>query len=187
MNEIVMAVILGSLFGFALCCAGAAERKNVRAMLRLEDLTLMKIIIYAIGYAAVLIALAALFGVFDVTHFSVKSMHGGVVLGGLIFGLGFGLVGSCPGTALASLPYGNKIKTTGIILGGLTGALLFSLSFGWWQEKGLFQLLNMGKITLFNISPKYPAVFSVGYEGLLLFGLVLMGICWFIPQKIRNR
>ena len=60
MMEIVMAIILGSLFGFALYYAGAAKRKNVRAMLRLEDLTLMRIIVYAIGYASVLMGIVAM-------------------------------------------------------------------------------------------------------------------------------
>lgn len=184
MMEIVMAIILGSLFGFALYYAGAAKRKNIRAMLRLEDLTLMRIIVYAIGYASVLMGIVAMAGFFDVSHFQVKTMNAGVVLGGLIFGIGFGFAGGCPGTSLAALPYGNKVKTVGLIVGGLVGALLFTLSQGWWQELGLFQLMDIGKVTLFNISPKYPSLFSLGYGGLLLFGLILMGVSWLIPKKI---
>lgn len=184
MMQIVMAITLGSLFGFALYYAGAAKRKNVRAMLRLEDLTLMRIIVYAIGYASVLIGIAAMTGFFDVSHFQVKSMNAGVILGGLIFGIGFGYAGSCPGTSLAALPYENKLKTVGLIVGGLVGALLFTLSQGWWKDLGLFQVMDVGKVTLFNISPEYPSLFSLGYEGLLMFGLILMGVSWLIPKKI---
>ena len=64
----------------------------------------MKIILFAIGLAGALIAAANLMGIFNIDHFSIKSMNAGVILGGIIFGLGFGAVGNCPGTALA-LPW----------------------------------------------------------------------------------
>ena len=62
MSKIILSIILGSAFGFALYYAGAANRKNIRAMLRLEDLTLMKTILYGIGFASVLIGSSTLLG-----------------------------------------------------------------------------------------------------------------------------
>ena len=50
---------------------------------------------------ALFIGMAA--GFIDPGHLSVKSSYLGVVLGGAILGLGFGIAGYCPGTGLAAL------------------------------------------------------------------------------------
>lgn len=186
MTAIILAIILGSAFGFALYNAGAADRKHIRSMLRLENLELMKIILFAIGLASFLLSAAALLGIFDAGHLSIKAMNAGVILGGLIFGIGFGIVGSCPGTSLASLPYPNKIKTAGIILGGLSGALAYSLSYGWWKDLGLFAALDFGKLTLFAVTKSGPSVFAAGFAGQLLLGLLFMLGAFLLPQKIRS-
>ena len=186
MKDLALAIFLGVFFGYALYTVGAAQRGNIRRMLRLEDLELMKIILFAIGFACSLVGITAWLGILDIGHFSVKEMNAGVILGGLIFGVGFGTLGSCPGTSLASLPYGNKVKTLAVILGGLLGAWAFSLSYGWWKAQGLFATMNMGKLTLFQLSAKYPALLSWGYGGLVLFGCLLMLVAWVLPQRFLN-
>lgn len=186
MMNIILAILLGGAFGFALYYVGVAQRKNIRAMLRLEDLTVMKIILFAIGMASTLLALSSLAGLFNITHLSVKEMNAGVLLGGIIFGIGFGWAGNCPGTALAGLPHTNKVKTFGVIVGGLVGALTFSLSYENWQAWGLFSALNYGKISLFQLSTKFPAVFNIGFIGLLVMGILFMLTAYVLPYKICN-
>ena len=183
MTEVILAICLGGLFGYALYTVGAAKRSNIRSMLRLEQLSLMKIILFAIGFAAALLALAAYVELLDLKHLSIKPTNAGVILGGLIFGVGFGTLGSCPGTSLASLPYGNKVKTLGMVLGGLVGAWAFSMTYAWWVEQGLFATWNQGKLTLFQISDAYPALLPGGCEGLFLFGCLLMGIAYILPHS----
>ena len=184
MQDICLAIFLGGLFGYALYTVGAAKRGNIRSMLRLEHLELMKIILFAIGLACSLLALSILLGILELGHLSIKEMNAGVILGGLLFGVGFGTLGSCPGTSLAALPYGNKVKTLAMVLGGLFGAWAFSLSYSWWQEQGLFATWNLGKLTLFQLSDKFPAVFSWGPGGLLLFGCLLMLVAWLLPKQL---
>ena len=105
----------------------------------------MKIILFAIGLASVLVALFYAIGLFDPAHLSVKATHLGVVIGGLIFGLGFGGVGTCPGTCVAGAMTGGFKKAISAVLGGLVGAFLFSMSYGWLADKGFFDVLNLGK------------------------------------------
>lgn len=185
MMDLILALLLGAAFGFALYNAGAANRGNIRSMLRLEDLELMKIILFAIGLASTLLAASALAGIFDTSHLSIKGMNGGVLLGGIIFGLGFGYVGSCPGTSLASLPYSHKAKTLGIIIGGLAGALAYSLSYGWWNDLGLFKMLDLGNLTLFSLSAKNPAVFEIGFTGQMLLGIMFMVTAYLLPARAK--
>ena len=49
-----------------------------------------------------------------------------LVLGGLTFGVGWGLAGYCPGPALASLAYGG-IKPGLFVIGMLIGMAVFAL------------------------------------------------------------
>lgn len=165
--QIVLAIILGALFGAVLYWVGASSPKKLIAMLRLEDLTLMKIIVFGIGFASALLSLFGLLGWFNVSHLSVKATNLGVVLGGLLFGIGFGTVGTCPGTCVAAAGSGGTKKAVSAILGGLLGAWSFSMTYDFWKNIGIFRIMDWGKLTLFQISDKFPSVFSIGYWGLL--------------------
>ena len=179
--QIVLAIILGTIFGAVLYWVGASSPKKLIAMLRLEDLTLMKIIVFAIGFASVLLSVFSLLGWFNIGHLSVKAMNLGVVIGGLLFGIGFGTVGTCPGTCVAAAGSGGAKKAISAILGGLFGTWLFSVTYGFWKNIGLFQTMDLGKLTLFQISEKYPAVFDIGYWGLLAVGIIFMAIAALLP------
>lgn len=179
--EILLAILLGGLFGFALYYAGASKPKKIIHMLALKDLTIMKVIIFAIGVASLLIALSSFMGIFDISHFSVKTTHLGVVIGGLIFGVGFGWAGSCPGTCVAGSSSGGFGKAIAVILGGLFGAFAFSLSYGALADLGLFKTMNLGKLTLFSISEKFPSVIPIGMTGLMILGIILMVIGFILP------
>jgi hypothetical protein len=52
------------------------------------------------------------------------------ILGGLVFGVGFGLLGYCPGTGAAALGQGNWDALAGIV-GLMTGSYLFAEASGW--------------------------------------------------------
>lgn len=184
--EILLAIILGGLFGFALFMVGASNPRKLLAMLRLEDLSLMKIIVFAIGFASVLLAASIGIDIFDLSHLSIKTTHLGVILGGLIFGFGFGSVGTCPGTCMAALGSNGIKRAVSAVLGGLTGAFLFSLSYEWWSTLGLFQSMNLGKLTLFHLSDKFPSVFSIGALGLFIVGIVFMIVAYVIPLEGRK-
>lgn len=183
--KILLAVLLGGFFGFALYYVGATGFSNISKMLRLEDLSLAKIILFAIGFSSTLLSISALLGLFDISHLNVKTMNLGVVIGGLIFGIGFGGAGTCPGTCVGSIGgiFGIK-KAISAIIGGLFGAFAFSMLYGSFKNIGLFNALDYGKITLFNISDKYPSVFGGGYVGLLIVGIIFMVGAYFLPKRI---
>ncbi len=59
-----------------------------------------------------------------------KTFDKNVIIGGVIFGLGWGVSGICPGAAYASLGIGNWP-----ILIAITGMFLGTYLLGWWQFK----------------------------------------------------
>lgn len=184
--ELILAIILGGLFGFALYLVGASNPKKLLSMLRLEDLSLMKIIVFGIGFSSVLLSLAIGLGIFNISHLSIKSTNLGVVIGGLIFGIGFGSVGTCPGTCVAATGTNGIRKAIAAVIGGLVGAFAFSMTYGFWKNTGLFSALDLGKLTLFNISDKFPSVFNIGFMGLLMVGILLMLVAYFLPLRGRK-
>lgn len=182
--EILLAILLGGFFGFALYYVGATSYTKLLNMLRLKDLSLMKIILFAIGFSSLLVALASFIGIFDISHLDIKATHLGVIIGGLIFGIGFGWAGTCPGTCIAGSSSGGFKKALIVIVGGLLGAFSYSLSYGFLNELGLFNAMNLGNLTLFKLSDKFPSVFQVGFGGLFIMGLLLMAMAYFIPVNL---
>ncbi|MDO5294485.1 MAG: YeeE/YedE thiosulfate transporter family protein [bacterium] len=186
MKDIILAIFLGGFFGFSLYFVGASNPANILSMLRLKKLRLMKVIVFAIGFGAFLVGLTGLFGVFPVTHFNVKTTNLGVIVGGLIFGIGFGYGGTCPGTAVAGIADVAYKKSISAVLGGLLGAFVFAISYKAIASTGLFSALAVGKVTLFHISDNYSSIFRIGMPGLLMLGVCFMGIGYFLPDEARK-
>jgi uncharacterized membrane protein YedE/YeeE len=62
-----------------------------------------------------------------------RRIHRGSVLGGIIFGVGWGLSGSCPGTALAQIGSGHTVAlvtAAGVLLGNGLFERVISGKFG---------------------------------------------------------
>ncbi len=184
--KIILAIILGALFGFALYLTGASDPKKLLLMLRLQDLELMKIIVFGIGFASVLLSITISLGIFDLSHLSIKATNLGVILGGLIFGVGFGYAGTCPGTCVAAMGTDGVKRAIAAVIGGLVGAFLFSVTYIFWKNAGLFDTFNYGKITLFHLSDRFDSVFQLGSTGLLITGVLFMAAAWIIPVKGRK-
>jgi uncharacterized membrane protein YedE/YeeE len=79
---------------------------------------------------------------------------GGNVLGGLIFGIGWGIVGYCPATAMGALGEGRYDSAFGL-LGMILGAGLYAEAYPLMKETVL-TWGDFGKITL-------PAVLGINH------------------------
>lgn len=188
MESIILAIVLGLLFGFSLQRVGASNPQYIINMLRLTDLHLMKVILLAIGLSSAALFLGAYYGVIDPSHFSVKSSYTGVIVGGIILGIGWAVSGYCPGTGVAALGDGRK-DAVAFILGGLAGAFIYMLVFGNIMNSALFNKIAGGEVTLATTGNKgYPAL--IGTNGLvvaLIFSIIFILISWILPsKKIRS-
>lgn len=184
--DLILAIMIGGLFGFALYYTGASRPKKLVSMLKLEDLSLMKTILFSIGLSSVLLFAANTKGILDLSHLNIKATNLGVITGGLIFAVGFGWLGSCPGTCVAASGSDGIKKALVTVLGGLAGAFTFSMTYGFWKSAGLFASMDFGKMTLFALSEKYPSLFNIGFGGLLFTGLMFMTIAVILPEKLRK-
>ncbi len=187
MSQIILAGIFGLLFGFILHKSGASNPQHIINMLRLKDFRLAKIILLSIGFSSLLLFVLSSLGVID-AHFSVKTAYVGVIVGGLIFGIGWAISGFCPGTSVAAIGAGGKDAFI-FIGGGLIGAFLFMLVYGSIKNTALFDKLFGGKATLANTGvEKYttlienvPASYVAGGIALLFIALAFA-----LPEKLED-
>ncbi len=123
---LVLALIVGSAFGFWLERAGFGSSRKLTAIFYLRDFAVLKVMFSAMVTAALgLQALSAL-GYVDLGALYVpESIVWPQLAGGLLFGVGFVVGGWCPGTATVGVASG-KIDAVVFLLGAGIGSLTFA-------------------------------------------------------------
>ncbi len=123
-----IALLIGFFFGFLLQKGGATDYEVLVNQLLLRDFTVLKIIFSAIVVGAPGVYLLVKHGISksSVKPFRPKS----IILGGLIFGAGFALLGYCPGTLAGAAGTGSLhalIGAAGMVIGAGTFARIYPL------------------------------------------------------------
>lgn len=142
--ELLYGLLTGILFGVLLQRAEVIRYDRQIGALRLKDFTILKFMLSSIAVAMVGIYFLKDMGL---VKLSIKPMIiGAVVPGGILFGLGWGLLGYCPGTSLGAVGEG-RIDALWGIFGMLTGAGLYAEAFPL-LKRTLLTWGDFGKITL---------------------------------------
>ena len=187
MYDTMMVILTGLLFGFSLYWSGVSHRRRARSSIRMENLTIARILLYAVGYAMFLLAICRYAIGYDEANIAIKNMDFGVVVGGFICGLGLGVIVNCSVVSLAALPYEHKCKTLGIILGGGLGYWLYQQTAFFWINLGIYDLWNYGQMTLYKMNDFIDYVLPFGYEGVLFLGVLMMVVAILMPRHFRNK
>ncbi len=144
MNELFTGAVTGILFGFIMQKAQVIRYDRQLGALRLRDMTIVKFML-----STILVAMVGIYLLLDLglIKLSIKSLIlGGNILGGLIFGIGWGIVGYCPATAMGALGEGRYDSAFGL-LGMILGAAIYAEFYP--ALKGtVLTWGNFGKITL---------------------------------------
>ena len=120
--SIILPLLLGVVFGFALNKAGLTKYHKIVNQFRLNDMAVLKFMLTALVVAMLgLYPLHAL-GVINFPTVPATYVVGNLV-GGLIFGVGMALAGFCPGTCVAGAGEGKVDYLVPGILGFLIGAI----------------------------------------------------------------
>ena len=167
MTTLLYGLITGILFGFFLQKGRVIRYDKQIGALLLKDMTIVKFMLSHIAVA--MVGVYFLYDMGVVKHSLKPMIMGSVVLGGLIFGLGWGLLGYCPGTSLGALGEGRWDSLWGIA-GMLVGAGIYAEAFPYLQ-KTVLTWGNYGKITI-------PQVLGVNHW-LVIVPFVLLTIMLF--------
>ncbi|OIJ41417.1 YeeE/YedE thiosulfate transporter family protein [Massilia timonae] len=146
-KQLALGLLFGIIFGFLLQKGGVAKYDVLLGALLLTDFTVMKIML-----AAILVGMIGIFAMhaLGLVKLQLKpTKYAANVIGGLVFGAGFALIGYCPGTGAAALGQGNLDAVAGIA-GLLAGSYLFaelskklSTNVLAWGDRGCIQLPDL--------------------------------------------
>jgi uncharacterized protein len=151
-SPLAWGLVMGILFGFLLQKGGVTKYDVILGQLLLTDFTVVKIILTAI--------LTGMIGIYAMkslgwVELSVKSGSWGMNgIGGLIFGVGFALLGYCPGTIAGAIGNGSLDALVGGLAGIWIGSGLFAALYPKLRS-GILKKGDFGDLTLpklFNVS-----------------------------------
>ncbi|MBS3816460.1 MAG: YeeE/YedE family protein [Candidatus Thermoplasmatota archaeon] len=122
-KQLILGFLIGVGFGFLLDKGGATDFNIIVNQLLLKDFTVLKIIFTAVitGMVGVHLIVRYMSPELQPKPFRWKP----IIIGGLIFGAGFAILGLCPGTAAGAMGTGAVHAIFGVI-GMLVGAGIFA-------------------------------------------------------------
>ena len=171
--QLAIGLCVGIVFGFLLQKGGATSYDVIIGQLLLTDFTVVKIMLSAV--------VTGMIGVHVLRSLGLAQLHpkpgsfGSSVVGGLIFGVGFGLLGYCPGTAAGAVGEGALDALAGGVVGMLTGSGLFAAVHPR-LEKGI---LTRGEFTALTI----PDLLKVNaWVVVIPAALLLVALLWWIES-----
>lgn len=127
-------VLLGLVFGFVFVKAEIISWWRMQEMFRFQSFHM-----YGIIGSAIITAMASIYLLkkFDVKtmdgasiHIPAKPFNKGTIIGGLVFGIGWAITGSCPGPLYALIGMGN-LTVILTLLSALAGVWIY----GWFDDK----------------------------------------------------
>ena len=143
--QLTIGFLIGAAFGFLLQKGGVTRYDVIMGQLLLEDFTVVKIMLTAV--------LTGMIGVYLLNSLGLARLHpkkgsvGSSVVGGLIFGVGFGVLGYCPGTVAGAAAQGSLDALFGGIAGILIGAGIFAALYPK-LKRGILSKGDFGAVTL---------------------------------------
>jgi hypothetical protein len=144
-KRFLLALLLGSCFGFLLQKGGVAKYDILMGALLLEDFTVFKVMLSAIFVGMIGVSTLYKLGYIELHIKPLRYVANSV--GGLIFGVGFALAGYCPGTEAAAIGQGNFdaiVSASGMIV----GSYLFAESY--LTMKRIQDKWNLGKKMIYD-------------------------------------
>ena len=150
--QLILGLGMGIIFGFLLQKGGAARYDIILGQLLLTDFTVLKIMLSAV--------VTGMIGIYLLKGWGMVQLHpkpgsiGITVLGGFIFGLGFAVLGYCPGTISAAIGQGNLDALFGGFIGIIIGSGIFAHLYP--RLQGLLKKGWFGELTIaeyFKLNP----------------------------------
>ena len=166
-GQLLLGLITGIIFGFLLQKGQVTKFGVIMGTFLFTDLTVVKVMFSAVLVGA--IGINYLKGKGRVEPRIKEAALGRNIVGGIIFGIGFALLGYCPGTGWGAVGQGSLDALFGGVLGMLVGAVLFTESYGF-LKRNMWDWGKMGTETLPEIMKK-SAWTIIG--GLILFVLAM--------------
>ena len=166
--RLLTALVVGLLFGFLLQKGGATDYRVLVNQLLLRDFTVLKIIFSAIVVGSLGFQLLLRVGLVDPSIKPLKPKP--IIIGGLIFGAGFALLGYCPGTLAGAIGSGSIHALLGAV-GMVAGSSVFANLYP--KFKNFIEKGDRGKITIPDLI-KVDVGLVIFFVDILLFSTMIL-------------
>ncbi len=169
-KQLILGALFGIVFGYLLQKGGVAKYHILLGVLLLEDFTVVKIMLTAIVVGTV--------GIFTMHSMGLVKLHikptryAANIIGGLLFGVGFALLGYCPGTGAAALGQGNYDAIVGVI--GLMAGSYFFAEMSEKLGKTVMKWGDRGKLMLHEVVAMPLTTFLLIWVPILVVLLVVV-------------
>jgi uncharacterized membrane protein YedE/YeeE len=171
--QLVLGLLIGIIFGFLLQKGGVTDYNVIIGQLLLTDFTVVKIMLAA--------SITGMLGVHLLRSLGLAQLHpkpgsfGASVIGGLLFGIGFGILGYCPGTVAGAVGQGALDALFGGVIGMVIGAGIFAALYPKLQQT-ILSKGDFGELTL-------PTLFKVNAWTLVIpVATALIALLWWMEQ-----
>ena len=144
-SPLIWGLFFGVVFGFLLQKGGVTKYDVIEGQLLLVDFTVLKVMLSAV--------ITGMIGIYFMKTMGWVQLHpkpgsaGMSIIGGLIFGVGFAVLGYCPGTIAGAVGNGYLDALVGGVTGILIGAGLLASVYPKLRD-GIFKKGDFGSITL---------------------------------------
>lgn len=150
-SPLLWGLAFGIVFGFLLQKGGATKYDVIVGQLLLNDFTVLKIMLSAVLIG--MIGIHAMKTLGWVELYPKSGSAGMNIIGGLIFGVGFAVLGYCPGTIAGAIGNGALDALVGGLVGILIGSGLFATLYPQLSQ-GILMKGDYGDVT-------FPRLFKV--------------------------
>lgn len=150
-SPLIKGLLTGMLFGFLLQKGGVTKYDVIVGQLLLDDFTVVKIML-----SAVVVGMLGVYAMKSLGWIELTPKEGSAgmnIWGGLIFGVGFAVLGYCPGTIMGAIGNGQLDALVGGLAGIILGSALFAAAYPK-LSKVILKKGNYGDIT-------FPQLFKV--------------------------
>lgn len=147
-KKLIQGLVIGVLFGFFLQKGGVTRYGVLMGQLRLTDFTVLKII-----FTAIIVSMLGVSYLYPKGKVPVKTKEGSIknaIIGGLLFGAGFGLLGYCPGTIAGAIGNGAIDAITGGFIGIVLGTVIYARMYKKLKETGVLTIDKFSEYSLFH-------------------------------------
>ncbi len=170
--QLIWGLVFGIAFGFLLQKGGATKYDVILGQLLLTDFTVVKIMLSAI--------LTGMVGIYFMKGRGMVELYpksgsvGMNVIGGLIFGAGFAILGYCPGTIAGAIGNGYLDALAGGLAGIMIGSGIFAALYPE-LNKGILKWGYYGNVTL-------PQVFKASDRNVVIPVAVVIVLVLFLLE-----
>ncbi len=172
--QLILGLVFGIIFGFLLQKGGVTTYEVIINQLRLVDFTVLKIML-----SAVVVTMLSISILFPLKIVKLHPKSGSIrnsIIGGLLFGIGFGTLGYCPGTVAGAVGSGNIDGLIGGVVGIIIGSGIFASFYTKLIKRRIVVIDKYSNHTFFNAMKRHPLFYTVP------FALVMIIFMYFLES-----